>query len=130
MAYDPHKTSNLDPQSHVPHVSPVQTCFFQFQALTPSTRAHRYRVYRHKADGARTYQKHPHFPNLPANVPLTYFLSMKACLSDVPCERPSFDDLRTLIDDTAAEVLSGTYINSEGLQMVRTVPACMCCTVL
>jgi hypothetical protein len=64
------------------------------------------------------YTRHADFPNLPINTPLTYVLAMKAALSEQPDERPPFSDLLTLLDDTAAEVASGTYINSEGVAVV------------
>jgi hypothetical protein len=63
---------------------------------------------------------HPDFPNLPASVPLTYVLAMKACLCDAARERPSFTDLATLLEDCSSEVLSGEYTNSEGNVWVRS----------
>ena len=44
---------------------------------------------------------------------------MKACLSLLPAERPSFADLRVLLYDTMAEVAKGTYLDSEGSAAVR-----------
>ena len=72
----------------------------------------------------RRLVRHPMFPDLPASVPLTYVLSMKACLSEVPRERPSFDDLTTLLEDCSSEVLTGSYTNSMGHQWVRLSRAC------
>lgn len=73
-------------------------------------------------NGGVQYSRHQHFPNLPASTPLTYVLAMKAALSEQPSERPSFEDLVTLLDDTIAEVEGGTYLNSEGASMVRASP--------
>jgi hypothetical protein len=61
----------------------------------------------------------PAFPDLPASVPLTYTLSMKACLSEKPSERPSFAQVLTLLADMRQEVGGGHYINSEGRVQVR-----------
>lgn len=40
------------------------------------------------------YVVHPAFPELPATVPLTFTLTMHACLSLTPSERPSFEQVR------------------------------------
>ena len=56
---------------------------------------------------------------MPPAVPLLYVLTMTACLSDGTDERPSFDDLWTLLADMDAEVATGSYINSEGVPAVR-----------
>lgn len=63
------------------------------------------------------------FPNLPPSVPMTYTLTMKACLSERPEERPRFKQVATLLSDTAAEVASGEYVNSDGTPTVR--PCCL-----
>jgi hypothetical protein len=61
------------------------------------------------------------FPQLPASVPLTYTLLMKACLSSNPLSRPSFSQVLTILSDVSEEVLRGCYINSEGwLQVLHT----------
>lgn len=39
------------------------------------------------------YIMNPLFPNLPLGVPLTYTLTMHACLSVVPGERPNFSQV-------------------------------------
>jgi hypothetical protein len=62
--------------------------------------------------------RHPAFPDLPADVPLTYALTMHACLCALPADRPSFRDVVTLLDDTRAEVAAGSYLNLEGLRRV------------
>lgn len=70
-------------------------------------------------EGRKEYARHPDFPALPVHVPLTYVLTLKACLSDSPAERPPFVDIGTLLTDTIAEVASGEYVNSEGSTSVR-----------
>jgi hypothetical protein len=72
------------------------------------------------ASNVRHYIRHPQFPDLPASVPLIYVLTMKACLSELVEERPPFSDLTVLLEDTASEVDSGSYINSEGMQQARS----------
>lgn len=42
------------------------------------------------------YVMNPQFPEMPASVPLTYTLTMHACLSASPEERPTFEQVRTL----------------------------------
>lgn len=54
------------------------------------------------------------FPDLPASVPLTFTLTMKACLSELPRERPSFGQILSLFDDVLTEVNEGHYLNSAG----------------
>ena len=63
------------------------------------------------------------FPNLPASVPLTYTLTMKACLSERPEERPRFKQVSTLLSDAALEVANGEYVNSDGAATVRYLPS-------
>jgi hypothetical protein len=97
--------------------------------VTAVKEAHRQRACRDDVDvpsvqqglraAERRLARHPDFPNLPASVPLTYVLSMKACLGGEPRERPSFTELATLLEDCSTEVLSGEYINSEGNVWVR-----------
>jgi hypothetical protein len=69
---------------------------------------------------------HPLFPNLPSSVPLTYTLTMEACLSSAPEERPSFQQLLTLLADVQYEVALGKYINTVGRVQVRC-PSCHYC---
>lgn len=66
-----------------------------------------------------SFQQHPDFPYLPASVPLTYTLTMKACLSERPDDRPSFAHLTVLLEDLLHEVAHGSYINSLGKMEVR-----------
>lgn len=42
------------------------------------------------------YVINPQFPEMPASVPLTYTLTMHACLSASPEERPTFQQVPTL----------------------------------
>lgn len=65
------------------------------------------------------FVRHPAFPYLPASVPLTFTLTMKACLSENPDERPTFGQILTIFDDLVFEVASGSYLNSLGQMMVR-----------
>ena len=64
------------------------------------------------------FAKDPDFPALPSGTPLTYTLTMQAALSDHAQERPPFEDIAILLRDTADEVRSGTYVNSEGATVV------------
>jgi hypothetical protein len=64
------------------------------------------------------YIAHPSFPKLPASVPLTYTLTMVACLSAKPEDRPSFAQVLTVLSDVEAEVARGQYINSVGVTQV------------
>lgn len=62
---------------------------------------------------------HPDFPAVPASVPLTFALTMQACLAAAPTDRPSFAQVLTLLHDCDAEVAVGEYVNSSGLIQVR-----------
>jgi hypothetical protein len=64
---------------------------------------------------------HEDYPALPASVPLTYTLTMLACLSARPADRPSFSQMETVMKDMAAEVATGRYLNSAGQVMVRAL---------
>lgn len=61
-----------------------------------------------------TKRLHGSFPDLPSSVPLTFTLTMKACLCEQPCERPSFGQILSLFDDVLTEVNEGHYLNSAG----------------
>lgn len=63
-------------------------------------------------------QRNPDFPNLPSTVPLTYTLTMQACLSERRSERPTFAQITTILHDLCSEVARGNYINSLGLIQV------------
>eukprot|EP00892_Ulva_mutabilis_P012781 jgi/Ulvmu1/9876/UM057_0031.1 len=67
----------------------------------------------HVQPGRQPLCAHPAFPDLPASVPLTYTLSMHACLSQRPTERPTFAQVSTLLRDVAMEVADGRYVNSD-----------------
>lgn len=72
----------------------------------------------------------PRFPRLPSVTPLTFTLTMKACLSDTASERPTASQLRTLIADMRHEVAQGSYICTEGCARVRaphTLPLLSIC---
>eukprot|EP00892_Ulva_mutabilis_P012786 jgi/Ulvmu1/9880/UM057_0035.1 len=60
------------------------------------------------------YTPHPEFPDLPGAVPLTFTLMMHACLSLTPTERPTFEQVVTLIADLEEEIEGGCYIDSTG----------------
>lgn len=72
-----------------------------------------------KVANANSFVHHPAFPSLPVTVPLTFTLTMKACLSETPSERPTFGQIATIFEDVLFEVDTGTYINSNGHVMVR-----------
>jgi len=74
-------------------------------------------------DGSPALCIHPAFPELPASVPLTYTLTMLACLSERPEDRPTFTHVLTVLLDVVAEVAQGTFINSDGAILV-----CSCCS--
>jgi hypothetical protein len=62
---------------------------------------------------------HPKFPRLHALVPLTYALTMQACLADDPDARPTFGEVLTLLEGVAVDVAAGSYVDSRGHQQVR-----------
>jgi hypothetical protein len=76
-------------------------------------------VVEHCSGDPNAFVHHPKFPSLPVTVPLTFTLTMKACLSEVPSERPTFGQIGTIFEDLWFEVDTGTYINSSGQVMVR-----------
>jgi len=65
------------------------------------------------------YEIHPEFPLLDACVPLTYTLTMKACLSHKYTERPSFAQVLQLLNDVQVEVSKGRYMDGTGSVQVR-----------
>lgn len=68
------------------------------------------------------YEVDPAFPALPASVPLTYALTMEACLSPTPEERPAFAQVLTLLADVDAEIALGEYVNAAGRVQVLPHP--------
>ena len=53
-------------------------------------------------------------------VPLTYSLTMKACLRQHAMERPTFDQILELLRDVVKEVARGRYLDGDGrLQVCR-----------
>lgn len=69
------------------------------------------------------YEIHPEFPLLDSSVPLTYTLTMKACLSQKYTERPSFTQVLQLLNDVQIEVSKGRYMDGTGSVQVRRVGA-------
>lgn len=67
-----------------------------------------------------SYTHNPKFPNLPDSTPLTVVLTMAACLSDDPAERPTFLEVSQILNDVRTEVRSGAYINSNAQPQVCT----------
>ena len=78
---------------------------------------------------AENMSHNPDYPNLPLHAPLTYTLAMQACLSPSATERPTFRQLVSLLDDLAAEVGSGQYIDSSGNVQARPPHVCVCVCV-
>jgi hypothetical protein len=76
------------------------------------------------------YVAHPDFPKLPASVPLSFTLTMVACLSAKPEERPSFPQVISVLEDVEAEVARGYYMNSIGVTQVRWTPVDTCACAL
>lgn len=66
------------------------------------------------------------FPHLPASVPLTFTLTMTACLSERPSDRPTFAQICTIFGDLCSEVARGYYINSAGMLQARSRVALSC----
>jgi hypothetical protein len=69
-----------------------------------------------------TYVAHPDFPHLPADAPLTFALTMKACLSHKHTERPTFNQILQLLRDLQKEVGHGSYVDSTGRVQVHNPP--------
>ena len=65
------------------------------------------------------FEAHPMFPHLPTTTPLTYLLTMMACLSEKPADRPTFAQLLILIADMDEEVQRGSYIDASGRSQAR-----------
>lgn len=68
------------------------------------------------------YTHNPKFPNLPEDTPLTVVLTMAACLSDDPAERPTFVEVSQILTDVRSEVRSGAYIDSHAQPQVPLPP--------
>lgn len=75
------------------------------------------------SDASRRCQRHPLFPRLHPLVPLTYVLTMRACLADDPDARPTFDEVATLLENVAIEVAGGIYVDSTGHRQVCSAAA-------
>lgn len=68
------------------------------------------------------YDVHPDYPVLRPAVPLTYSLTMKACLRQHAMERPTFDQILELLRDVVKEVARGRYLDGDGRLQVRAAP--------
>jgi hypothetical protein len=71
------------------------------------------------------------FPTMPESVPLDYTLTVAACLSEKPADRPTFDELLVLLNDMEREAAQGQYINSAAIKQVCSSAfagrgCCMC----
>lgn len=108
-AVDPPRPCSADPCAPAPSDAQHPSAA---AAVMPEAKPRRHKGHRH-------YVRHPKFPHMPASVPLTYTLTMKACLSTGPQDRPSFTAVLTLLDYMAAEVASGRYMNTHGHWQVR-----------
>jgi serine/threonine protein kinase len=64
--------------------------------------------------GEDQYIAHPEFAALPPDAPLTFALTMKACLSSKHVERPTFNQILQLLRDLQKEVARGSYVDSAG----------------
>ena len=71
------------------------------------------------------YAMHGDFPLLQASTPLTYTLTMKACLSNKYAERPSFAQVLQLLNDVQMEVATGRYMDGTGRVQVRRGVICV-----
>jgi hypothetical protein len=60
------------------------------------------------------YMRHPDFPSVPVDTPLTCAQALCACLSVAPSQRPSFAQLVVILGDVAKEIATGRYVNSAG----------------
>ena len=69
----------------------------------------------------KSVKLNPRFPRLPKATPLTFTLTMKACLSNTHSERPTAAQLRTLLSDMQREVAQGRYIDCSGTIRVRLI---------
>lgn len=76
----------------------------------------------HRRRSRTEFRWNPDFPTLSRAAPLTYTLTMKACLSAEAAERPTFAQVRTLLQDMQRELSRGRYIDSDGLVQVPPPP--------
>lgn len=61
------------------------------------------------------------FPALPDAAPLTYTLLLKACLSPVPKDRPSFKHMQQIFTDMRKEMMHDHYVDSTGSVQARAL---------
>jgi hypothetical protein len=64
------------------------------------------------------FVQHSSFPSMPESVPLAYTLTVAACLSETPRDRPTFEELLVLLSDMEREVAEGQYVNSAAVNQV------------
>jgi hypothetical protein len=64
------------------------------------------------------YDINPSYPNLAPYVPLTYALTLHACLRDHHRERPTFAQVIALLEGVQQEVASGEYVDLSGAKRV------------
>jgi hypothetical protein len=57
---------------------------------------------------------------MPESVPLDYTLTVAACLSQTPADRPTFEELLVLLEDMEREAARGQYVNSAAIMKVRS----------
>jgi hypothetical protein len=76
-------------------------------------------VFKVNKKGIKNYEEHPDYPCFVSTTPLTYTLLAKACLSPLPEERPTFEQVAQVLADVVGEVSSGSYIDTSGRWQAR-----------
>lgn len=76
------------------------------------------------------YDINPSYPNLAPYVPLTYALTLHACLRDHHRERPTFAQVIALLEGVQQEVASGEYVDLSGAKRVRLPRNLLSCPTL
>jgi serine/threonine protein kinase len=71
------------------------------------------------------YDINPGYPNLDPVTPLTYALTLHACLRDHHRERPTFEQVISLLEDVQREVASGQYDDLNGGVRVSAFISCI-----
>ena len=70
------------------------------------------------------YDINPSYPNLDSVTPLTYALTLHACLRDHYRERPTFEQVIDLLEGVQREVMFGEYTDLGGGLRVRIDQPC------